>query len=102
MRLLLTLIAHVLVTLARLARPGGPAAVVAESVEVKHQSLIMKRARQRAPNLTSWDPLALGVCTLLVSPRRLTKMADSSGTVREQGHEAVQLIMHGICQEFRV
>ena len=35
----------------------------------------MKRARRRAPNLTSWDRLALGVCTLLVSPKRLSKMA---------------------------
>jgi putative transposase len=37
--------------------------------------LIMKRARRRAPHLTSWDRLALGVCTLLVSPRRRRKMA---------------------------
>ena len=59
MRLLFTLIAHVLVTLARLARPGGLGAVVAESVRVKHQLLILKRARRRAPQLTSWDRLAV-------------------------------------------
>jgi putative transposase len=75
MSLLFTLVAHLLVTLARLARPGGLAAVAAESLAVKHQLLIMKRARRRAPNLTSWDRLALGVCTLLVSPKRLSKMA---------------------------
>jgi transposase InsO family protein len=75
MSLLFTLIAHFLVTLARLARPGGLGAVAAESVAVKHQLLIMKRARRRAPTLTSWDRLALGVCALLVSPKRRSKMA---------------------------
>ena len=37
--------------------------------------LILRRALRRAPHLTSWDRLALGVCTLLVSPKRLGKMA---------------------------
>ena len=75
MSFLFSLIAHLLVTLARLAKPGGLGAVVAESLAVKHQLLILKRARRRAPYLTSWDRLALGVCTLLVSPKRLSKMA---------------------------
>jgi hypothetical protein len=74
MRLLFSLIAHLLVTFARLARPGGLGAVAAESLAVKHQLLIMKRARG-VPNLTSWDRLARGVCTLLVSPKRLSKIA---------------------------
>jgi transposase InsO family protein len=75
MCLLFSLIAHFLVTLVRLARPGGLGAVAAESLAVKHQLLILRRARRRAPYLTSWDRLALGVCTLLVSPKRLRKMA---------------------------
>src|SRR5215469_10869506 len=75
MRLLFILVAHLLVTLARLALPGGVRAVAAESLAVKHQVLIMKRARRRGPNLTSWDRLTLGFCTLLVSPRRLGKIA---------------------------
>ena len=75
MRLLLILIVHLLVTLARLARPGGVRAVAAESLAVKHQLLIMKRTRRRSPPLTAWDRVILGVCTLLVSPRRWGKMA---------------------------
>jgi hypothetical protein len=75
MRELFILIAHLLVTLAKLARPGGLGAVAAESLAVKHQLLIMKRAQRRAPNLTSWDRLVLGVCALFVSPKRLSKMA---------------------------
>jgi hypothetical protein len=66
MRELFILIAHLLVTLAKLGTRGGLAAVAAESLAVKHQLLIMKRARRRAPNLTSWDRLVLGVCALLV------------------------------------
>jgi hypothetical protein len=43
MRLLFSLIAHFLVTLARLSKPGGLGAVVAESLAVKHQLLILRR-----------------------------------------------------------
>src|ERR1700719_1781602 len=75
MRELFILIAHLLVTLAKLGTRGGLGAVTAESLAVKHQLLIMKRAQRRAPNLTSWDRLVLGVCALLVSPKRLGKMA---------------------------
>ena len=32
-------------------------------------------AARRAPNLTSWHRLVLGVCALLASPKRLSKMA---------------------------
>ncbi len=75
MRELFILIAHLLVTLAKLGTRGGLGAVAAESLAIKHQLLIMKRAQRRAPNLTSWDRLVLGVCALLVSPKRLSKMA---------------------------
>ncbi len=75
MRLLFILFVHLLVTLARLARPGGARVVAIESLAVKHQLLIMKRARQRSPNLTKWDRAILGLCTLLVSPRRWSRMA---------------------------
>ena len=75
MKLLFPLLGHLLVTLARLAGRGGVRSVVAESLAVKHQLLIMKRSQRRAPNLTSWDRLLLGFWTLLVSPKRLRKIA---------------------------
>src|SRR5208282_1404514 len=75
MKLLFSLLGHLLVTFARLASRGGVRSVVAESLAVKHQLLIMKRSQRRAPNLTSWDRLILGFCTLWVSPKRLRKMA---------------------------
>src|SRR5450756_1454048 len=75
MELLFPLLGHLLVTLARLAGRGGVRSGVAESLAVKHQLLIVKRSQRRAPNLTAWDRLLLGFCTLLVSPRRLGKIA---------------------------
>ena len=74
MREILILLAHLLVTIARLLRPGGVRAVAAESLLLKHQLLISNRSRQRAPNLTSIDRIALGLITLFVSPRRIAKL----------------------------
>jgi hypothetical protein len=56
---LVILFLHVLATVGRLARLGGVRAVVAESVLVKHQLLILNRSRRRAPNLhlaDAWLP----------------------------------------------
>src|SRR6516225_1894726 len=66
---------HVLATVARLARPGGTRAVVAESVLVKQQLLILNRSRKRSPNLRLADRLVAGVCTLLMRPSRLVRSA---------------------------
>jgi hypothetical protein len=46
---------HVIVTIFRVARPGGARSVLAESVPLKHQLLILNRSRRRAPNLHVWD-----------------------------------------------
>lgn len=74
MREVLILAVHLLVTIAKLLRPGGVRAVAAESLLLKHQLLISNRSRQRAPNLTSIDRFALGLTALFVSPRRIPKL----------------------------
>src|ERR1700681_4609149 len=74
MRELLILAVHLLVTFAKLTRPGGLRAVAAESLLLKHQLLISNRSRQRVPNLTSIDRFVLGLTTLFVSPRRIAKL----------------------------
>ena len=43
------------VTVARLAGPGGVRSVVAESVLVKQQLLILNRSRKRSPKLRPSD-----------------------------------------------
>jgi hypothetical protein len=48
-RELVVLLLHLLVTVARLAGPGGARSVIAESVLVKQQLLILNRSRNRSP-----------------------------------------------------
>jgi hypothetical protein len=74
MRDLLLLAIHLLVTLAKFVRPGGIRAIAAESLLLKHQLLIANRSRQRAPNLTSLDRVVLGLTTLFLNPRRISKL----------------------------
>ena len=66
----LILLIHLIVTLIRLLRPGGIRAVVAESVFVKHQLLILNRSRKRAPNLRPVDRIVVGICALMMCPAR--------------------------------
>jgi hypothetical protein len=75
MRDLMVLGIHLLVTLARLLRPGGMRAVAAESLILKHQLVIVGRSRRRAPNLTSFDRVVLGIAALFVSVRRIPQLA---------------------------
>lgn len=75
MRDLAVLFLHLLATLARLAGPGGARSVVAESVLVKHQLLILNRSRKRSPNLRPSDRGVPGLCALFMRPGRLIRSA---------------------------
>jgi len=75
MRDLFILFIHVIATLGRLLGPGGMRSVVAESVLVKQQLLILNRSRQRSPNLRASDRLVSGLCALLIRPARLIRSA---------------------------
>ena len=66
---------HLIVTLARLAKPGGLRSVVAESVLVRHQLLILNRGRKRAPNLRATDRMIAGLCTVFIRPARVLRCA---------------------------
>jgi len=47
------LLFDLLTILAKLFRPGGARAVIAENLLLKRQLIIHSRSRQRAPNLTN-------------------------------------------------
>jgi hypothetical protein len=66
MRDIVILFIHFITTLARLTGPGGVRSVVAESVLLKHQRLILHRSRQCTPNLRLSDRILAGWCTLLM------------------------------------
>src|SRR6516162_1022854 len=75
MRDAIRLCVHVFSVISRIVRPGGVCSVVAESVLLKHQLLILNRSRRRAPNLRISDRFIAGLCSLFVKPRRLARVA---------------------------
>ena len=81
MRDLIILLVHLIATLARLMGPGGLRSVVAESLLVKHQLLILKRSRDRAPEspCVGSDPCRR-VCAVH-APRPCGPLGDRAQTV---------------------
>ena len=75
MRELLLLAVHLMVTLAKLTRPGGIRGVIAESLLLKHHLILSSRSRRRAPPLTTLDRFVFGLTTMFVSPRRVERLA---------------------------
>src|SRR5215472_14088386 len=75
MRDALFLFIHLIVTVVRLAWPGGLRSVVAESLLVKHQLQILNRGRKRAPNLRPAERFIAGLCTLFMNPARVLRSA---------------------------
>src|SRR5713226_8531304 len=75
MRNLVVLFIHLIATLARLLGPGGVRSLVAESLLLKHQLVIVNRSRQRSPNLPLSDRILAGLLALLVRPARLLRSA---------------------------
>jgi hypothetical protein len=68
MKDLLVLLAHLLTTIAKLLGPGGVRAVVADSLLMKQQLLVINRSRRRAPNVTELDRLLFGFWSLFRNP----------------------------------
>ncbi len=75
MRDLAILFIHLVVTVARLFGPGGARSIVAESLLVKHQLLILNRSRARAPDLRPSDRFIVGLGARLMRPARLVRSA---------------------------
>ena len=75
MKDLLILLAHLLTTFAKLLGPSGARAVVADSLLMKQQLLVIKRSRRRAPNLSALDRFLFGFWSLFLDPRRIQRAA---------------------------
>ena len=75
MRDFLVLLLHLIVTIVRLIKPGGYRSVVAESVLMRHQLLILNRGRKRAPNLRSADRIMASLCMPFIRRARLLRSA---------------------------
>ncbi len=75
MKDLLLALLHLAVTTAKLCGPGGVRAVIAENLLLKQQLIVLRRPRQRAPNLTLSDRLLFGFGSLFLSAGRIRKVA---------------------------
>ena len=75
MKDLLILLAHLLTTVAKLLGPGGARAIVADSLVMKQQLLVINRSRRRAPNLSALDRFLFGFWTLFLDPRHIQRAA---------------------------
>lgn len=59
----LHLIIQVLSALIRIVRAGGVRALVADNIALRHQLIVVRRHRKRAPKLTVFDRLTFGFLT---------------------------------------
>ena len=65
---------HLAVLTAKLCGPGGVRGLIAENLLLKQQLIVLRRARQRAPNLTLSDRLLFGYGSLFIRPGRFRKV----------------------------
>ena len=69
------LLTHCFVMLIKLLKPGGVKVVMAESIAMKHQLIVMNRARKRSPALVTRDRFHFGLLAMLTGERCLQKIA---------------------------
>ena len=70
-----TKILDALCLLIRLLRPGGSNGLVAEVLLLRQQLLVLKRGKKKCPPLTTTDRLIMGICTLVMTPKRIGQSA---------------------------
>ena len=75
MRDVFLLFIYFIATLVKLAKPGGTRAVIAETLLIKQQLIVMNRNQRRAPRLSSCDRFLFGLLSLLMNPKRFSKVA---------------------------
>lgn len=62
-------------TITKLLLPGGARSIIAESLLLKHQLVIINRSGARAPNLRPIDRIIASLCAGLMRPGRLLRSA---------------------------
>lgn len=75
MRSVTLLFIDLVILLATTLKPGGVKSVIAENLLLKHQLIVLDRARRKAPNLKSSDRFLLGMLTLFMNARRRVSTA---------------------------
>ncbi len=66
MRTFLVLCLHLMVSIAKLVGRGGTKGLLGEMLLLKHQLLVLNRARRKAPNLKTGDRILMGFWSLFM------------------------------------
>ena len=75
MREIIELSIHFICTLVKLLKPGGVKVVMAETMAVKQQLIVMNRGKRRAPRLTTFDRFFFGFTAFFSSEKRIKRFA---------------------------
>ena len=57
------------------AKPGGVKVVMAETMIMKQQLIVMNRGKKRSPKLTTADRFLFGILAIFIGGHRLKKIA---------------------------
>jgi putative transposase len=69
------LLIHFIVSGIKLLRPGGVKVVMAETMVMKQQLIVMNRGKKRSPNLATSDRFLFGLLVIFIGESRLKKIA---------------------------
>ena len=69
------LLIHFFVSAIKLLKPGGVKVVMAETIAMKQQLIVMNRGKKRSPVLTTPDRFLFGILAFFISGNRLKKIA---------------------------
>jgi len=63
---IIELLIHLVVTFIKLLKPGGLKVVMAETIAMKQQLIVMNGSKKRAPSLVTRDRFIFGLLTMLI------------------------------------
>ena len=69
------LLIHFVVSAIKLLKPGGVKVVMAETIAMKQQLIVLNRGKRRPPKLTTSDRFLFGILAIFIGGSRLKKIA---------------------------
>ena len=72
---LIALLSSYIVIWLRLLSPCGVRAVAAENIALRQQLITLSRGKKRAPRLTFFDKITLGILTTMISAKRFARIS---------------------------
>jgi hypothetical protein len=73
------LLVHLIVSLVRLLKPGGIKVVMAETMVMKQQLIVMNRGKNRSPKLITSDRFLFGLLAFFIDEKDCKRWLSLSG-----------------------